>query len=127
MTDTQLSRLTRIPQRVLHTPVLPYRLGEPHRVGWERRQNIAGVALDRIPSFTTGFHHPEALQMGPGRLGSTPCNVRRDPIPTRVNAAMIPIDGFVGGVLAISKAGVPGISEKQRHCLRERRVIVLEG
>ena len=114
-------------QRVLDAPVLPYRMGEPPCVGWERRQKIAGVDLDCIPYFPTGFHHPDALQIGPGRLGSTPFNVRCDPIPTRFNAAVIPINSFVVGVLDISKAGVPGISEKQRHCLRERRVIVLEG
>src|SRR5215467_2194094 len=114
-------------QRVLDTPVLPYRMGEPHCVGWERGQKIAGVDLDGVSYFTTGFYHPDALQISPGSLGSTPFNVRRDPIPTRFNAAVIPIDGFMVGVLDISKAGVPGISEKQRHCLRERRVIVLEG
>jgi len=77
-------------QRVLDTPVLPYRLGEPHCVGWERRQKIAGVDLDCVPYFTTGFHHPDALQIGPGSLGSTPFNVRRDPIPTRFNACHYP-------------------------------------
>src|SRR4029453_6456482 len=114
-------------QRVLDTPVLPYRMGEPHGVGWERREKIAGVALDCVPSFTTGFHHPDALQIGPGSLGSTPCNVRREPIPTRFKAAVIPSDGFVVGVLAIRKACAPGLSEKKRHCFRERRVMVLEG
>src|SRR5215510_12804099 len=103
--------------RVLDTPVLPYCMGEPHCVGWERRQKIAGVDLDCVPYFTTGFHHPNALQIGPGSLGSTPFNVRRDPIPTRFNAAVIPINGFVVGVLDIRKAGVSGIREKQRHCL----------
>src|SRR5215813_9217602 len=90
-------------QRVLDTPVLPYRMGEPHCVGWERREKRAGVDLDCVPSCTTGCHHPDALQLGPGSLGSPPCNVRRDPIPTRFKAAVIPIDSFVVGVLDITR------------------------
>src|SRR5262244_1149225 len=86
-------------QRVLDTPVLPYRMGEAHCVGWARRQKTAGVDLDCVPYVTTGFHPPEALQIGPGSLGSTPFNVRRDPIPTRFHAAVIPINGFVVGML----------------------------
>src|SRR5262249_11528330 len=45
-------------QRVLDTPVLPYRMGKPHCVGWERRQKIAGVDLDCVPYFTTASTIP---------------------------------------------------------------------
>src|SRR6516165_7822345 len=99
-------------QRVLDTPVLPHRVGEPHGVGWERRQKIACVDLDRVPSFTTRFHHPHAMQIGPGSLGPKPFNVRYDPVPTRFNTTMIPIDSFVVGVLDISKSCVPSIMKK---------------
>src|SRR5215813_13007306 len=73
-------------QRVLDTPVRPYRMGEPHCVGWERRENIAGVDRDGVFYGTTGCYHPEAPQIGPGSLGVTLCNVRREPIPTRFHA-----------------------------------------
>src|SRR5262249_30010227 len=82
-------------QRVLDTPVLPYRMGELHCGGWVRRQKIAGSDLHCVSSVRKTSPHPEALQLGPGPLGSTPFNVRRDPIPPCFNAAVIPIDSFV--------------------------------
>src|SRR5438132_1787485 len=111
---------------VLDAPVLPYRLGEPHALGWQGSETIPCLDLDCVPHFTTCLYHPHAVQVGPRGLGVKPLKLRRAPIPTRFNAAMISIDGFVVGVRDGSKPCVLGIVEKQRHRLRERRVIVLE-
>src|SRR5467141_4700843 len=108
-------------QRVLDTPVLPYGLSESHGLGWQRRQKIPGGDLDRFAYFTTCFNHPHAAKVRTRGFCTKPFNLRRDPIPTRFNAAVIPIDGFVVRVLDIRKRGVPGIVEKQCHRLRERR------
>ena len=49
-------------QRVLDTPVLPYRMGEPHCVGWERREKIAADFLQAstIPTLCKLDHEPLA-------------------------------------------------------------------
>ena len=112
---------------VLDAPVLPYRLGEPHALRWQGSQKIPRLDLDRVPHFTTCLDHPHAVPVGPRGLGAKPLNLRRDPIPTRFNAAMIPIDRFVIGVSDVSKPRGPGIVEKHRHRLSKRRVIVLQG
>ena len=113
-------------ERVLDAPVLPYRLGEPHALRWQGREKIPRLDLHRVPHFTMGLDHAHAVQVRPRGLGAKPLNLRRDPIPTRFNATVIPIDGFVVGVRDVRKPRVPGIVEKQRHRLGERRVIVLE-
>src|SRR6516162_1821928 len=80
---------------VLDAPVLPDCLGEPYPLCWQGRQKIPRLDLDRVPYFTPCLNHPYAVQVGPRRLGAKPRNLRRDPIPTRFNAAMIAIDRFV--------------------------------
>ncbi len=112
---------------VLDAPVLPDRLGEPYPLCWQGRQKIPRLDLDRGPYFTPCLNHPYAVQVGPRRLGAKLLNLRRDPIPTRFNAAMIAIDRFVIGVCDVSKPRGPGIVEKQRHLLRKRWMIVLQG
>ena len=112
---------------VLDAPVLPDCLGEPYPLCWQGRQKIPRLDLDRVPYFTPCLNHPYAVQVGPRRLGAKPLNRRRDPIPTRFNAAMIAIDRFVLGMCDVSKPRGPGIVEKQRHLLRKRWMIVLQG
>src|SRR6516165_11129241 len=109
-------------ERVLDAPVLPDRLGEPHALCWQGREKIPCLDLHHVPYFTTGLDHPHTVHVGPRARGAKPLNLRRDPIPTSFNAAMIPIDGFVVGVRNVRKPRVPGIVEKPRHRLRERRV-----
>ena len=111
---------------VLDAPVLPHRLGEPNALRRQGGQKIPRVDLDRFPHFTTRLDHPHAVQVGPGGLGTKPLNLRRDPIATRFNAAVIAVNRFVVRVLDVRKRRVPGIIEKQGYRLRERRVIVLE-
>ena len=56
-------------ERVLDAPVLPYRLGEPHALGWQGREKIPRLDLDCVPHFTTCLDHPHAMQVGRRGLG----------------------------------------------------------
>src|SRR5262244_1503621 len=97
---------------VLNAPVLSHCLSKPPALRRERGQKIPRVDLDGGSYFTTRFDHAHAVQVGPGGLCSKPFNLRRNPISPCFNAAVIAIDGFVVGVLKISKACAPGIVEK---------------
>ena len=56
-------------ERILHAPVLPYGLREPHPLRRQRGEKIPCGDLHLFPDFTTRLHHPNTLQLGPGGLG----------------------------------------------------------